>query len=110
MRIVLLLLLVSLTVSACKPASETSASNEFQAMELLRDSDNNPSSDQPFNISVSYDSGLDVAKFECTSTTSQQALAACEQRCLAIQSNAEENHLLCGCQSINNGCSCDCPD
>ncbi len=48
----------------------------------------------------------DRSAYECTSQT-RQGLAACEQRCLAIQAELEDpNTPEGGCSSINNGCSC----
>ena len=52
-----------------------------------------------------------AAAFSCTGT-SGQSIAACSQKCLALQTGDAwgpgEVPPPCGCSSINNGCECTC--
>ncbi len=57
-------------------------------------------------LSLVIASNGNTASFECTGN-SEQSIAACGQRCLAIQNELESTHAPeGGCSSINNGCQC----
>ncbi len=88
-----------------KPA-ELTAGQQRQATLVLLASELLTRSRQSDDISLVISIGRNASGFECTGN-SAQSIAACEQRCLAIQTELEDtNAPEGGCSSINNGCEC----
>ena len=110
MRRVLFVLAIGLTLGCpatrpgtTPPEPDSDAGRVLQALVLLRQA--HPPGGASGVLRANPPAG--VLAYECTHT-SEQGIAACEQRCLAIQANAEEQHLSCGCHSVEGGCGCNC--